>query len=76
MFQELPNDETVCQFCGVSYLIHHEIKRLEERIFELEAEVERACGYEERESKLRNEVEKGKDGLNILNSVLSEKESV
>lgn len=28
----MPRDETVCQFCGVSYLIHNEIKKLEERI--------------------------------------------
>lgn len=29
---KMPRDETVCQFCGVSYLIHNEIKKLEERI--------------------------------------------
>lgn len=28
----MDRDETVCQFCGVSYLIHNEIKRLEDRI--------------------------------------------
>lgn len=28
----MPRDETVCQFCGVSYLIHNEIKKLEDRI--------------------------------------------
>jgi hypothetical protein len=29
---QMSRDETVCQFCGVSYLIHNEIKKLEERI--------------------------------------------
>ena len=29
---EMDNGETVCQFCGVSYLIHTEIKKLEEQI--------------------------------------------
>ena len=29
---KMKRDETVCQFCGVSYLIHNEIKRLEDRI--------------------------------------------
>ena len=29
---KMDRDETVCQFCGVSYLIHNEIKRLEDRI--------------------------------------------
>jgi len=30
--QTMNKDETVCQFCGVSYLIHREIKKLEDRI--------------------------------------------
>jgi hypothetical protein len=29
---QMARDETVCQFCGVSYLIHNEIKKLEDRI--------------------------------------------
>lgn len=32
----LPRNETVCKFCGVSYLVHHEIKALEDRVSELE----------------------------------------
>jgi hypothetical protein len=28
----MSKDETVCQFCGVSYLIHSEIKKLEDRV--------------------------------------------
>lgn len=28
----MSKDETVCQFCGVSYLIHTEIKKLEDRV--------------------------------------------
>lgn len=34
--KSLPRSETVCKFCGVSYLVHHEIKALEDRISELE----------------------------------------
>ena len=30
--QAMTKDDTVCQFCGVSYLIHREIKKLEDRI--------------------------------------------
>jgi hypothetical protein len=30
--QKMGKDDTVCQFCGVSYLIHREIKKLEDRI--------------------------------------------
>lgn len=29
---KMSRDETICQFCGVSYLIHNEIKKLEDRI--------------------------------------------
>lgn len=36
----LPREETVCQFCGVSYLIHHEIKKLEERVQQQRKEIE------------------------------------
>ena len=28
----MSRDETICQFCGVSYLIHNEIKKLEDKI--------------------------------------------
>ena len=30
--QEMTRDDTVCKFCGVSYLIHHEVKRLEKEV--------------------------------------------
>ena len=30
--KELPVDETRCRFCGVSYLVHHEVKRLEDLV--------------------------------------------
>ena len=36
---KMKKDETVCHFCGVSYLIHTEIKRLEDRIKELEKQL-------------------------------------
>lgn len=33
--KELPVTETKCKFCGVSYLVHHEVKRLEGQVDEL-----------------------------------------
>jgi hypothetical protein len=30
--QAMNIDDTICKFCGVSYLIHREIKKLEDRI--------------------------------------------
>ena len=35
--QALPDDETVCKFCGVSYLIHREVKRLQVRAIPINA---------------------------------------
>ena len=32
-------DETVCKFCGVSYLIHNEIKALEDKVKALEEQL-------------------------------------
>ena len=61
----LPSDETVCKFCGVSYLIHNEIKKLE---LELENVKSQLVGYQEMKSKfssletentgLRNKIDK------------------
>ena len=48
--QEMKRDETVCQFCGVSYLIHNEIKKLEDEIIKLKAEIERYNGFDKREA--------------------------
>ena len=39
--QQLPRAETVCQFCGVSYLVHHEIKRLEDAVESMKGELTR-----------------------------------
>ncbi len=30
--QSMEKEDTVCKFCGVSYLIHHEVKRLEDQV--------------------------------------------
>ena len=40
----MERDETVCQFCGVSYLIHNEIKALELKLEKAEAELKRLTG--------------------------------
>ena len=37
--QKMDNDETVCKFCGVSYLIHNEIKKLQEELKRCEDKV-------------------------------------
>lgn len=42
--QTMKRDETVCQFCGVSYLIHNEIKALELKLEKAEMELEKLRG--------------------------------
>ena len=54
--QEMKRDDTVCQFCGVSYLIHNEMKALEERVKEAERQMEYYRGSVEREEKLKIKV--------------------
>ena len=45
-------DETVCKFCGVSYLIHNEVKALQERLAQAEKTMEHYKGSVEREKVL------------------------
>jgi hypothetical protein len=45
----MTRDDTVCKFCGVSYLIHNEIKRLEDQLEEAMAELLHLRGCEKRE---------------------------
>lgn len=54
--QAMKKDDTVCQFCGVSYLIHNEMKALEERVKEAERQMEYYKGSVEREEKLKIKV--------------------
>lgn len=54
--QNLPRHDTVCKFCGVSYLIHNEIKRLEDKIQEYEKQIDRLQHFHEREEILEEEV--------------------
>ncbi|KAL3862136.1 hypothetical protein ACJMK2_008126 [Sinanodonta woodiana] len=55
--RKMEKDKTVCKYCGVSYLIHSEIKNLENRLKSLEKELERYKGLEDREAELQKEVE-------------------
>jgi len=56
--QSMKRDETVCKYCGVSYLIHSEIKALEDRLKEVETDLLRCRGAEQREKELRVELSK------------------
>ncbi|CAK8677786.1 unnamed protein product [Clavelina lepadiformis] len=73
--KKLPQGETVCHFCGVSYLIHHEIKKLEDLVAQLEEELEERRGAVVREQKLKMELDKNKSAIEIMNKLIAEKDS-
>ncbi|KAG8581043.1 hypothetical protein GDO81_007531 [Engystomops pustulosus] len=54
--QMMPRDETVCKYCGVSYLILHEFKLLEDKVKALEKELQIYQGSAEREKRLQEEL--------------------
>lgn len=56
--RNLPPGETRCEYCGVSYLVHHEVKKLEGLVNELQ-------------SKLQSSQDKNKELFEISNSVNS-----
>jgi len=37
--QEMNNEDTICKYCGVSYLIHNEMKKLKKLLEEYQKEV-------------------------------------
>ncbi|XP_072330514.1 uncharacterized protein lekr1 isoform X1 [Scyliorhinus torazame] len=51
--QKMPQDETVCKYCGISYLIHREFKLMEEKVKAMEAEMEFYRESIEREKQLQ-----------------------
>nr|XP_014345891.1 PREDICTED: leucine-, glutamate- and lysine-rich protein 1 isoform X2 [Latimeria chalumnae] len=55
--QKMSRDETVCKYCGVSYLILHEFKLMEEKLKALETEMELYHGSVERERRLKEELQ-------------------
>uniref|UniRef100_A0A6I8RNH5 Leucine, glutamate and lysine rich 1 n=2 Tax=Xenopus tropicalis TaxID=8364 RepID=A0A6I8RNH5_XENTR len=54
--QKMPRDETVCKYCGVSYLILHEFKLLEEKMKMMEKELKFYQGSMERENQLQDDL--------------------
>uniref|UniRef100_G1PJV4 Leucine, glutamate and lysine rich 1 n=4 Tax=Myotis lucifugus TaxID=59463 RepID=G1PJV4_MYOLU len=52
----MPPEEKVCKYCGVSYLILHEFKAMEEKVKAMEKEMKFYQGSVEREKKLQEKL--------------------
>ena len=73
--QKMPRDETICKFCGVSYLIHNEIKALEDRLRAAEEELVFYRGIEGREAKLKQQIHGLEHDVERLKRELLDKEA-
>lgn len=56
----MSRQDTICKFCGVSYLIHNEIKALEAKCQKLEADLAHYAGTSSREAALEQALQKEK----------------
>jgi len=74
--QKMKRDETICKFCGVSYLIHNEIKALEDKLRAAEDELAFYHGIEEREEKLKAEIMELEKKIDHLQQETSAKDAV
>ncbi|KAH0512110.1 Leucine-, glutamate- and lysine-rich protein 1 [Microtus ochrogaster] len=55
--KEMSPEETVCKYCGVSYLILHEFKAMEEKLKAVEEEMKFYQGSVEREKRLQEKLQ-------------------
>ena len=68
----LPRDETVCKFCGVSYLVHHEIKALENKVAELESYASKFAESQKTQERLTELVDGLKEKLENQNCEINQ----
>ncbi|UJR35192.1 hypothetical protein I4U23_027959 [Adineta vaga] len=67
----MSRQDTVCQFCGVSYLIHNEIKALEAKCQKLEADLAHYAGTSSREAALEKSLQNEKIRVADLESIVA-----
>ncbi|CAF0717704.1 unnamed protein product [Adineta steineri] len=67
----MSREDTVCQFCGVSYLIHNEIKALEAKCQKLEADLAHYAGTSSREAALEQKLQTERTRIADLESTIA-----
>ncbi|XP_049723202.1 protein LEKR1 isoform X1 [Elephas maximus indicus] len=55
--QKMPSEEKVCKYCGVSYLILHEFKAMEEKVKAMEKDMKFYQGSVDREKRLQEKLQ-------------------
>ncbi|CAH1772480.1 unnamed protein product [Owenia fusiformis] len=73
--RKMGKDDTVCKFCGVSYLIHREIKALEDKLKATEKQLQLYIDCEQKEKEARLELEKVQSKFDGLNTQINERNS-
>jgi hypothetical protein len=68
---DMSRQDTVCQFCGVSYLIHNEIKALETKCQKLEADLTYYAGMSSREADLEQKLQHERSKISDLESTIN-----
>ncbi|CAF0992035.1 unnamed protein product [Rotaria sordida] len=67
----MSRQDTICQFCGISYLIHNEIKALEIKCQKLEADLAYYTGISSREAALEQLLQTERTRITDLESAVS-----
>jgi hypothetical protein len=67
----MSRQDTVCQFCGVSYLIHNEIKALEAKCQKLESDLTYYAGIHSREAALEKLLQTERTHVTDLESTVA-----
>jgi hypothetical protein len=67
----MSRQDTVCKFCGVSYLIHNEIKALEAKCQKLEVDLEYYVGMSSREANLEQKLQNERTRISDLESTIN-----
>ncbi|CAF3746890.1 unnamed protein product [Adineta steineri] len=66
---DMSEQDTLCKFCGVSYLIHNEIKTLEAKCQKLETELAYHTGKKSRETNLKQTSQNEQTRISDLESI-------
>eukprot|EP00118_Oscarella_pearsei_P014683 m.127500 g.127500 ORF g.127500 m.127500 type:complete len:609 (+) comp37931_c0_seq1:97-1923(+) len=69
----MKKEETICKFCGVSYLIHNEVKALEDKVKQLEDQLDRFRDAAAREEETREQLHRCSEDLQRTRLEFSEK---